>query len=249
LQFLVLQGKKVYQVTKWLRRIDPGAPVSDTTVYVVREEKKGGILFVNLFHDGRAAATTLLWAVFFLNLLNLYLLSSWLPTLVATLGYSTSDAVLVGSTLQVGGVIGAFVNAALVRRLGIMTLLPLGLTVGCVSVALIGQLGYSLALLFIVVFLAGWGIPGSQGMLNTFAGTYYPTYLRSTGVGWCLGIGRTGAVIGPLFAGELLRRQWDNAHLFLAAASLALIAAAVIFSLRFVLKPTKVPQPAPAKPY
>ena len=239
LQFLVLQGKKLHQVTKTLKRIAPAASVSNATEYVVREEKKQGIPFVNLFHEGRAAVTTLLWTVFFLNLLNLYLLASWLPTLVSQLGYSTANAVLVGTTLQVGAVTGSFVNAAFVRRLGITTLLTAGFTIGCLSVALIGQVGFSLSLLFVVVFLAGWGVPGSQGMLNTFAATYYPTYLRSTGVGWCLGIGRTGAIVGPLFAGELMRRQWQNQQLFLAAASLALIAAVVIFFLRFLIKPQK----------
>ena len=239
LQFLVLQGKKLHKVARWLKRIDPAVAPSPGTQYVVREEKKGGVPFVHLFYEGRALVTILLWTVFFLNLLNLFLLASWLPTVVSAAGYVTSTAVLVGTTLQVGGMLASFVMAAFIRRLGIIPVLIAGFVIGCVSIALIGQVAASLGLLFLVVFLAGWGVVGNQGTLNALAATYYPTYLRSTGVGWCLGIGRVGAIVGPLFAGELMRRNWANQQLFLAAASLALIATAVMVSLRWMIKPGK----------
>jgi len=66
---------------------------------------------------------------------------------------------------------------------------------------------------------------------------YYPTYLRSTGVGWCLGIGRIGAIVGPLFAGELMRRNLPTTQLFFSVAGLALIATALMFTLRWMIKP------------
>jgi MFS family permease len=87
------------------------------------------------------------------------------------------------------------------------------------------------------VFLAGWGVPGGQNLLNALATSYYPTYLRSTGVGWCLGIGRMGAVVGPLFAGEMMRRHLPNQQLFMVAGSLAFIATVAIICLRFLMKP------------
>jgi MFS transporter, AAHS family, 4-hydroxybenzoate transporter len=239
LQFMVLQGKKRAQISKWLKRLAPTANITESTEFVVREEKKAGVPFVNLFHEGRGIVTTLLWVIFFLNLLNLFLLASWLPTLVSNLGYTTSNAVLVGTTLQVGGLMAGFIMAALVQRLGLMASLTTGFFIGCVNIALIGQVGSSLGLLFLVVFLAGWGIVGNQALLNALAATYYPTYLRSTGVGWCLGIGRIGAIVGPLFAGELIRRQWAIEQLFLAAASLALLAAVAMVVLWVIMKPGK----------
>lgn len=239
LQFMVLQGKKRGHITKWLKRLDPTANISEATQFIVREDKKKGVPVVHLFHEGRGVVTILLWIIFFLNLLNLFLLASWLPTLVSDLGYTTSNAVLVGTTLQVGGLTAGFVMAAFIRRLGLMTILTAGFLIGCVSIALIGQVGFSLGLLFLVVFLAGWGIVGNQAMLNALAATYYPTYLRSTGVGWCLGIGRIGAIVGPLFAGELMRRQWPNQQLFLAAASVAFIATVAMLLLWLLLKPGK----------
>ena len=57
----------------------------------------------HLFREGRAIGTTLIWIINFMNLINLYFLSNWLPTVVRNAGYATSTAVLVGTMLQVGG--------------------------------------------------------------------------------------------------------------------------------------------------
>lgn len=239
LQLMVLRGDSPKKIAKSLKRISPGASADEHTEFVVREEKKGGVPAIHLFSSGRAAVTILLWVVFFLNLLNLYLLSSWLPTLMSALGYTTSRAVLVGTMLQAGGTIGGFVMALIVARAGLIPSLTVGFALAAFCIAMIGQAGASVGLMFVVVFVAGWGILGGQNMLNTLAGSYYPTYLRSTGMGWCLGIGRFGAIVGPLFAGELIRRNLPQSQLFLAAASLAALATILIFTLRWLIKPTK----------
>ena len=78
---------------------------------------------------------------------------------------------------------------------------------------------------------AGWCVIGGQPGLNAIAGTYYPTYLRSTGIGWALGIGRIGAIVGPYFGGSLIALKWPIDRLFLAAAVPAIIAAIVMLCL------------------
>src|ERR1041384_6508906 len=87
-----------------------------------------------------------------------------------------------------------------------------------VSIALIGQPGITLAVLTLIVFVAGWCVIGGQPGINTLAATYYPTYLRSTGVGAGLGVGRLGAIIGPYLGGVLLAQQWTPQQLFWAGA-------------------------------
>jgi len=236
LQFMVLQGRDRSRITKWLKRVAPGAACEDRAEYVVREEKRAGVPVIHLFSEGRGIVTVLLWGVYFLNLLNLFLLSSWLPTLVSSAGYSTSTAVLAGTMLQAGGALAGLTLAPFIGRIGLIRSLTVGFSMSAVCIALIGQPGISLSVLFAVIFVAGCGILGGQVALNTLAGVYYPTYLRSTGVGWCLGIGRIGAIVGPLFAGELIRRHWANQQLFLAAGSLVLIATAIMFSLRWLIK-------------
>lgn len=236
LQFLVLRGGDPEKVRRWLRRIAPTAPL-DTARFVVDEEKRLGVPVLHLFRDGRALVTILLWVVNFMNLLNLYSLSSWLPTVVRDAGYATSTAVLVGTILQVGGTIGTFGLAWLIARRGFVPMLAASFVVAALSIALIGQPGMPLAWLIAVVFVAGWCVVGSQPGINALAATYYPTSLRSTGVGWGLGVGRIGAIVGPILGGEFMRLQWSTQEIFFAAALPAAVSAVVMFSLRWLITP------------
>jgi AAHS family 4-hydroxybenzoate transporter-like MFS transporter len=249
LQFLVLKGKDAGKVIRWLKRIDPAAEggISKQTAaggvstqFVVPEERKEGVPFFNLFRDGRAVGTILIWLTYFMNLLNLYLLAGWLPTVANAMGYSTATSARLGATEQMGGMIGALILSWFVYRLGFVAVLTTCFTVACVNIALIGQPGLSLALLFVVVFIAGFGVVGGQAGVNALTGTYYPTKLRSTGLGAGLGIGRIGSIVGPVLAGELRGRHWTNQELFLAAAVPALISAFVMIAMRWVLRPKTI---------
>jgi AAHS family 4-hydroxybenzoate transporter-like MFS transporter len=238
LQYLALRGNDKTQIARWLKRVDPALEITPDTQYVVSEDKKKGVPMVQLFHDGRALGTALFWVVNFMNLLNLYFMSNWLPTVLRDAGFSNTTAVNAGAILQLGGVVGTLVLGLFVRRFGFSTILSLSFALACVSIAAIGQPGLSLAILFTFIFTAGFGIPGSQAGLNAFAATYYPTDLRATGVGAGLGVGRIGAIVGPLVAGMLLQRHWAAREVFLAAAIPALISVIVMFSLRWVIKPS-----------
>src|SRR5579863_5285647 len=244
LQFLALRGRDKTQIARWLKRVDPSVTAGPTTEYVIPEDKKRGVPMVQLFHDGRALGTALLWVVNFMNLLNLYFLSNWLPLVVSSAGYSNSIAVNSASVLQVGGVVGTLVLSSFVYRFGFTPVLTLSFTLACVSIFAIGQPYLSLAMLFVVVFLAGFGVPGSQAGLNALAATYYPTDLRSTGVGSGLGIGRIGSIVGPYVAGQLLVRHWTVPALFIVAAMPALLSAIIMLSLRWVIKPSATAVPA-----
>ncbi|PYR21984.1 MAG: hypothetical protein DMF94_06255 [Acidobacteria bacterium] len=84
-----------------------------------------------------------------------------------------------------------------------------------------------------LVSIAGWCVVGGQPGINALAGTFYPTYLRSTGVGWGLGIGRAGAIVGPVLGGQFMALKWSTRDIFLAAAVPALISTVAVWSLRF----------------
>lgn len=169
--------------------------------------------------------TILLWVVSFMNLLVLYSLSNWLPTVVNGMGYNQNTAVLVGTVLLVGGTIGTFGLAWAIGRSGFTKTLTVNYVIAAFSVAFIGQPGISLFLLATIVFIAGWCVVGGQPGMNAFAATFYPTYLRSTGIGWALGIGRMGAIVGPYIGGLLIGAQWSSQQLFWAAAVPAVISA------------------------
>ncbi len=236
LQFLAVRRRRLDLLAKWLKQLDPRIQISAATEFVTRETSRGGMPFIHLFREGRAAATVLLWLVNFTNLLNLYFLSGWLTTVMTNMGYEQGTAVLIGTTLQVGGTIGTFGLAWLISKRGFVPMLTATFAVAAVSIAAIGMPGLSLTMLTVIVFIAGWCVVGGQPGVNTLAATYYPTYLRTTGIGWGLGIGRIGAIAGPMIGGLLLGLEWTTQQLFLAAAVPAVITTIAMFALRFVMK-------------
>jgi len=244
LQFLVLRGKSKDKVLKWLKRINAPVPAGSVE-FVTQEENRKGVPVVNLFREGRGVGTVMLWIINFMNLLNLYFLGSWLPKVVQDAGYSIAIAVLVGTAVQVGGSLGTIPNGWLIDRYGFRKVLTIVFGVATISIALIGQPSLPLSMLFFASFVAGWCVPGGQPGVNSLAAMYYPTYLRSTGIGASLGFGRIGAIVGPVAAGALLNNGWAHRELFLAAAVPALVSAVATYSLRWVMpEPVKTEKPA-----
>jgi MFS transporter, AAHS family, 4-hydroxybenzoate transporter len=243
LQFLVLHRKRLDQAVRWLKRVEPSAS-SDANRYFVQEAKRKGVPWIHLFHEGRGVGTIFLWIINFMNLLNLYFLASWLPTVANQAGYGIRTSVLVGTMEQLAGMIGGFTLGLFVQRWGFVRVLTTCFALGCINIALIGKPGLSLSMLFTVVFLAGFGVVGGQTAINALSATYYPTDLRATGIGAGLGIGRIGAIIGPVVGGVLMGRHLPTQNLFLVAAVPALISAIVMMAMHWVLKAQ--PQPAVA---
>jgi AAHS family 4-hydroxybenzoate transporter-like MFS transporter len=126
--------------------------------------------------------------------------------------------------LQIGGVIGTFALGTLIDRFSFRAL-ALVYFGAVFAVGAIGQLGHSGVLVSIAIFAAGFCVIGGQIAANALTAGYYPTSVRSTGVGWALGIGRIGSIIGPLVAGILLQQKFSTGTLFMAAAAAALFAA------------------------
>lgn len=233
MQFLVLNGRNTAPVAAALRRIDPTLELGAETVYRVREVREAGEPVAQLFREGRARATVLLWIVNFMNLLNLYFLSNWLPTIAKAAGLPVATAVLVGTSLQVGGVIGTLTMGPAIDRFGFYKVLVPAFLVAAVTIFLIGQRDLGLPMLFTVVTITGLCIVGGQPAVNALAGTYYPTSLRSTGIGWSLGIGRIGSIVGPVLGGELLRLNWSNSAIFIVLAVPAVISSVMLILMAF----------------
>jgi AAHS family 4-hydroxybenzoate transporter-like MFS transporter len=210
--------------------ISPKVEFPAAAQFVVHEPGLAGMPVLQLFRDGRTLVTLLLWVVFFMSLLDLYFLSNWLPTVLNDLGASVSEAALIGSMLQVGGVVGAFALGSVIDRFSFRAL-ALVYFIAIFAVGAIGQLGHAAVLVAVAIFVAGFCMVGGQIAANALAAGFYPTSIRATGVGWALGIGRVGSIIGPLVGGALLTMKWSAGAVFLAAATAALCAALAAFCL------------------
>ncbi|SDT03386.1 MFS transporter [Bradyrhizobium canariense] len=229
-RFLVLTGRAHRRVAELLASISPKTLFASATQFVVREPELTGIPVVHLFKSGRTLVTLLLWVVFFMSLLDLYFLSNWLPTVLNDLGASVSEAAVIGSMLQVGGIVGTFALGSIIDRFSFRAL-ALVYFIAVFAVGAIGQLGHSAVLVTVAIFAAGFCIVGGQIAANALAAGFYPTAVRATGVGWALGIGRVGSIVGPLVGGALLSMKWSAADVFITAAVAALCAALAAFSL------------------
>lgn len=249
LQFLAVRKRHRDRLARWLKQLDPTLHIGPQTEFTANETTRRGVPFWLLFREGRAFVTALLWIVNFTNILALYSLAGWLPLIFQNLmGYDRATANLLGTVVQVGGTVGAFGLAWLITRAGFTPMLALTFAVAAVSVALIGQPGWSLPGLYGIVFVAGWCIVGGQPGLNALSSSYYPTYLRSTGVGAGLGIGRIGAIVGPMIGGALVAAQWSPQELLLAAAVAPTISTIVVVTLWFVLGRTPTQSDAARAP-
>jgi AAHS family 4-hydroxybenzoate transporter-like MFS transporter len=229
-RFLALAGRANERVAQLLAFISPKAVFAPATQFVIHEPGLAGIPVLHLFREGRTPVTLLLWVVFFMSLLDLYFLSNWLPTVLNDLGASVSSAAAIGSMLQVGGVVGTFALGSIIDRFSFRAL-ALVYFAAVFAVGAIGQLGHSVVFVTLAIFAAGFCIVGGQIAANALAAGFYPTSVRATGVGWALGIGRVGSIVGPLIGGVLLTAKWSTASVFAAAALAALCAALAAFCL------------------
>ncbi|HYR89229.1 MAG TPA: MFS transporter [Terriglobia bacterium] len=230
IRFLVLKGGSKARVTRYLSRISPGSGPFDEVVVGADEHRSGTFVVKQLFMEHRAKITLLLWVMFFMNLLNLYFLNSWLPTVINDNGIRVETAIIITSLFQVGGAAGALLLGRLVDRLLSFTVLAWAYLGAAASVFLIGEAGASVLLLILTVSLAGFCVIGGQTSSNALAAEFYPTAIRSTGVGWALGIGRIGSIIGPSLGGALLSTGGQTRQVFWAAAIPALIATVAAFT-------------------
>lgn len=208
---------------------------------------------VGLFRDGLAATTVLLWIMFFSNLLSMYLIGYWMPTVLSLSGLSPADAVFASALRDAGPLASVFLIAPLSTRFSAASVLQVTLFLGIVSIGLVGLAALPYLALLAVIFLVGCCTVGSQTGLNGMTGALYPARIRNTGMAWALGVGRLGAIVGPWLGGILLAMGLPPRHIFLVACVTAAIATTAIVCLGIVNRRravadglATVPDPQPA---
>jgi AAHS family 4-hydroxybenzoate transporter-like MFS transporter len=229
-RYLALSGHANARVAELLTSIAPKAVFAAGARFVVNEPELKGIPVQYLFKGGRTLSTLLLWVVFFMSLLEIYFMANWLPTVLSDLGASISTAAAIGAMFQVGGILGTFVLGSIIDRFAFRAL-ALVYFVAAFAVGAIGQLGHSPVFVTVAIFVAGFCIVGGQNSSNALSAALYPTSVRATGVGWALGVGRIGSIVGPLIGGILLSLKWSVGEVFGVAAAAALCGALAAFAL------------------
>ena len=179
-----------------------------------------------LFSRGYALQTVLMWVIYFCSLMNLFLFAYWMPTVLNLIGFTPPQAVFASSMRDFGAIWAVLYLGVAIDRFGPERSLALHYAVGAVFIGLIALVVLPYAILLVVTFLAGMAIIGSQTGLNGTCGKLYPARMRTSGLGWALGIGRLGGIAAPVLGGYLLSLGMAPTHIFLSACFIALVAAA-----------------------
>jgi len=212
-----------------ISKIRPDLQVATGDEFYISEAgvEKGNV--GHLFVSGRAVGTLMLWGIFFTNLLMFYFLISWLPTILVDAGLPIKLAILAAVLLNAGSVFGGVILGRMVDARGPFGVLTVNYLFAALFALLIGSSADQLYVVGSLVFCAGFCVGGGQLVANSLAATYYPTGIRSTGVGWSIGFGRMGAILGPVIGGGLISLQFDTQQLFIAVAIPGLLAACAVF--------------------
>ncbi|MGF6637329.1 MFS transporter [Paraburkholderia sp. MM6662-R1] len=232
LPFLVRHGRHA-ELKRLASDISPSyRPSDDDMLVFTAPDVRCGMPIRQLFARGRCLSTLMFWLSCFICLFMVYALSSWLTTLMARAGHSSASALTFVLVMNFGGMLGAIVSGWLADRLNIRYVLTGMYLLAAVSITLLGHGALPVMLLYVLVCLSGAATIGTQNLTNAYAGQFYPIGIRTTGVGWMLGVGRGGAILSPIAIGALVSPGQSLQQCFWAIGAPGLVAALAILLIR-----------------
>jgi AAHS family 4-hydroxybenzoate transporter-like MFS transporter len=248
-RFLLARGIRQDEVRRTLEKFMPGQ-VPPGELYATPDPARQGAPVTHLFTEGRAVPTILLWVPFFMVFMVLVTVTFWTPAVLNTVGFSLSSAALIIGLNNLGSALASAISGWLVHRGGAFRVLIPGFILGGICLAWFGQATSSVATLSIASFLAGAFVGGTGTGLIAVAAGMYPTAIRSTGIGWAMGMGRVGQVFGPILAGVLVGWGYKVGGIFYAASVPCFVGALFLIFLYYsrpVMEADTAPSVAPAE--
>jgi AAHS family 4-hydroxybenzoate transporter-like MFS transporter len=234
-RFLAAKGQTGALARRLAQQIDPG--LKGETFEIVRRTAAVPVVrrpFRELFAEGRAAGTVLVWLILFLGFATTTVITLQTPTLLHAAGISLGTTGFFVGIEGLTAAIGMAIAGRLVEKFGPIFALVPSFTCGGVLLMGLGYFATSPVLAGLVMVLLGFTAPlGASGGI-ALAATFYPTAMRSSGVGWAMGLGRFGQVCSPLVIGLLLTLGWAPGPI-LAAMALAPLLAGLCVLVRTIL--------------
>ena len=176
--------------------------------------------------------TLLLWAGFFMAFLTLYFLFSWVPKITVDAGLAVDKGIYIGTALNFGAFIGGTSLGYLSDRFGVRPLIIWFFTGGVIFMVIFGFSPAEVELLLVLAFLIGFCVLGGFVGFYISAACLYHTEIRTTGVGWSIGAGRTGAIIGPYLGGVFIDAGLPSNVNFIIFAIPLVLSCVAIYLLR-----------------
>ena len=186
----------------------------------------------NLLHPSIRSTTLILWAAFFMCFATLYVLMSWIPRLVEDAGHGIQVGRDAFFWFNFGGVVGILTMGVLSTRFALSNVITLMAVGAAVCMVIFASINLTLTIMMGLIFLIGVLQQGGFTGLYAAASKAYPTAIRSTGIGWAIGLGRSGAVIGPVIAGYLIAAEFDLSFIFYTFAVPMIAGGLMAFTLK-----------------
>jgi AAHS family 4-hydroxybenzoate transporter-like MFS transporter len=223
--FMVTRGAPSEDIRWLISRIYPTIEVPQDGHFLVEEEAAAGVAVWHLFTHNRMFGTTVLWISYFMVFLLLVTNAAWTPILLRTAGMPLAKSAIAVAVFSLGSVVGTPLAGWLVNRLGARGVLPAACAGSALALGAVGFNVSSFALVVELQGLAGFFLGVASSGLIALTASSYPTAIRSTGIGWAMGLGRFGSFAGPLAVGMLAIRGWSISGTFVALGATALCAA------------------------
>jgi AAHS family 4-hydroxybenzoate transporter-like MFS transporter len=222
-KYLGLRPRRRDELLATLRRMRPDLNIADDArIESAAALPAGGTGLAQLYRGSLAFITPLLWICFGAALMANFFLVSWLPLVLMGSGLSAQQSGITTSFYHYGGTLGGLLVSLVLGRFGFTAVAALFM-LAIPAIAAIGVFAGSYAVMAAAVALAGFSTLGAQFGNNAASGLLYPTAVRARGVGWALGIGRFGSMLGPLIGGVLIGLKLPLAQLFFWAAAPMLV--------------------------
>lgn len=232
LAYLCSRGDNPAAMRRIASRIDASLPADAS--FFFSEKKLPGVPVAQLFKDGRAVGTILLWMIFFLSFFLMIFMVSWVPTFIRMTSGSTTAAGTSLGMWNIGSLVATALIGRLIDRFGYYrVLIPAFAVIAAVTWLLGALVTAPVTVVVLCIATVGFFVGGSNSGLMALASTSYPVAIRSTGVGaaYALG-GRTGALVGPLLAAFLLQFGWGPSTICYVMGTPMILGVLVLLALK-----------------
>lgn len=224
-RFLISRGAPAQHIRTILERILPGSTNPDAHFHATEAEKSSDehSAIATVISPRYRIGSLMLWGGYFMGLFLVYLIGSWLPSLVNTQGMSVTEAAIITAMYQAGGTLGSLFAGWLMDRFNASLSLAVIYFCGGIAIVALGFSPPQVVVMSAIAFCSGFCFNGANTGMNALSASYYPTHARATGSSWMHGVGRIGAILSAFVGAEMLSLGWSFSVIFLLLAIPALL--------------------------